>query len=196
MTELDNLVPEPEEHAAAAFDWPRLLLAGSILARSDQRAHQEAALRIATAAVTLVGAATPVKDAGAVLSRQAVQLPRSRAGERARPAHRRSRRPTRHGATHRGSAPSDGPGDPGRIEWALAPGQRLPTAFLESGRRSPLALRVRSDRIRQDVPRAPMADRPDAIERDARRRLPGADARARFRDREQPTSRCSEAAAA
>ncbi|CDO60026.1 DEAD/DEAH box helicase domain protein [Candidatus Phaeomarinobacter ectocarpi] len=49
-----------------AFDWAELLLAGSLLARSDMREHQEAALRIATAAVTLD--TTPdVRDAGAIL---------------------------------------------------------------------------------------------------------------------------------
>ncbi len=66
VTELDNLVPDSGGTSPAAFDWPRLLLAGSILARSDRRAHQEAALRIATAAVTLSGSDI-VKDAGAVL---------------------------------------------------------------------------------------------------------------------------------
>jgi hypothetical protein len=50
ISELDNLVPSPEDTQATPFDWPRLLLAGSILAKSAQRAHQEAALRIATAA--------------------------------------------------------------------------------------------------------------------------------------------------
>ncbi|MCS3500211.1 hypothetical protein M2189_000837 [Bradyrhizobium japonicum] len=60
-TELDNLVPEPAAPSAVAIDWPRLLLAGSILARSDQRIDQEAALRIATADDQAL------KDAGAVL---------------------------------------------------------------------------------------------------------------------------------
>src|SRR5689334_16277355 len=64
-TELDNLVKDPEGDAAP-IDWPRLLLAGSILARSDARSYQEVALRIATGAVTL-GGSQPVKDAGAVL---------------------------------------------------------------------------------------------------------------------------------
>lgn len=66
MVELDNLVPEPEGELSASPDWPRLLLAGSILAQSDQRLHQEAALRIATAALILPGN-NPVRDAGAVL---------------------------------------------------------------------------------------------------------------------------------
>lgn len=65
-TELDNLAPDPSAPSAAAIDWPRLLLAGSILARSDQRVDQEAALRIATAAICLTDDLT-LKDAGAVL---------------------------------------------------------------------------------------------------------------------------------
>jgi hypothetical protein len=65
-TELDNLVPDPEDTPLGAFDWPRLLLAGSVLARSDRRALQEVALRIATAAVML-SETDPVKDAGAIL---------------------------------------------------------------------------------------------------------------------------------
>jgi hypothetical protein len=65
-TELDNLLPEPNGAPAGSLDWPRLLLAGSILARSDQRAHQEEALRIATGAVTL-SETRATKDAGAVL---------------------------------------------------------------------------------------------------------------------------------
>lgn len=68
-TELDNLAPESNGVPAAALDWPRLLLAGSILARSNQRTHQEEALRIATAAVTL-SEREAVKDAGAVLFRK------------------------------------------------------------------------------------------------------------------------------
>jgi len=63
-TELDHLAPETAE--AASIDWHRLLFAGSILARSAFRPHQEAALRIATGAVTMADA-QPVKDAGAVL---------------------------------------------------------------------------------------------------------------------------------
>lgn len=66
-TELDNLSPEfQEEDDVKAPDWPRLLFGGSILAQSDQRIHQEAALRIATAAVTLP-ASSAVRDAAAVL---------------------------------------------------------------------------------------------------------------------------------
>ena len=48
------------------IDWQRLLLAGSILARSNERSHQEASLRIATAAICLPNLET-VRDAGAVL---------------------------------------------------------------------------------------------------------------------------------
>lgn len=65
-TELDNLVDETEGMIAADIDWPRLLLAGSILARSNKRTHQEAALRIATGAVTQ-GNSQSISDAGAVL---------------------------------------------------------------------------------------------------------------------------------
>ena len=65
LSELDNLVP-PAEDEQTSFDWPRLLLAGSIFARSDQRSYQDAALRIATAAITLSDS-DAVKDSGAVL---------------------------------------------------------------------------------------------------------------------------------
>jgi superfamily II DNA/RNA helicase len=64
--ELDNLELEHTEPSPATIDWPRLLLAGSILARSDQRADQEAALRIATAAISLTDDRA-FEDAGAVL---------------------------------------------------------------------------------------------------------------------------------
>lgn len=64
-TELDNLVDD-HEGDVRPIDWPRLLFAGSILARSESRAHQEAALRIATGAVALDNS-QQVKDAGAVL---------------------------------------------------------------------------------------------------------------------------------
>lgn len=64
-TELDNLVPESSDDTPE-IGWPRLLLAGSILARSELRSHQETALRIATGAVALENN-QPVKDAGAVL---------------------------------------------------------------------------------------------------------------------------------
>ena len=65
-TELDNLVAKPDIVPAGEIDWPRLLLAGSILARSDRRDYQEAALRIATGAVSLSNSQS-IKDAGAVL---------------------------------------------------------------------------------------------------------------------------------
>ena len=64
-TELDNLASEPSVDTFE-IDWPRLLLAGSILARSELRAEQEAALRIATGAITLENSQS-VKDAGAVI---------------------------------------------------------------------------------------------------------------------------------
>ncbi|WP_126976679.1 DEAD/DEAH box helicase [Frigidibacter oleivorans] len=48
------------------FNWHDLVLAGSLLARSKHRMHQEAALRIATAAITLE-TSQEVRDAGAVL---------------------------------------------------------------------------------------------------------------------------------
>jgi hypothetical protein len=63
--ELDNLVDDPEDRALS-IEWPRLLFAGSILARSESRADQETALRIATGAVILANS-QPIKDAGAVL---------------------------------------------------------------------------------------------------------------------------------
>jgi len=68
-TELDNLVAEPAGAPAAEIDWAKLLLSGSILARSDHRVHQEAALRIATGAV-LLASSQSVRDAGAVLLSQ------------------------------------------------------------------------------------------------------------------------------
>ena len=65
-TELDNLVPESRTESSPTVDWSRLLLAGSILARSEHRQYQEASLRIATGAVTLSDSDI-IKDAGAVL---------------------------------------------------------------------------------------------------------------------------------
>jgi superfamily II DNA/RNA helicase len=66
-TELDNLAAVPEgSEMGPAPDWPRLLFAGSILAISHERDHQEAALRIATAAVTLPSS-NAARDAAAVL---------------------------------------------------------------------------------------------------------------------------------
>ncbi len=66
ITELDNLVITGDAPPVSSIDWSRLLFAGSILARSDLRAHQEAALRIATGAVTL-SESVDIRDAGAVL---------------------------------------------------------------------------------------------------------------------------------
>ncbi|WBS02027.1 DEAD/DEAH box helicase [Pseudoduganella sp. SL102] len=63
--ELDNLLSE-ETVATDKVDWPNLLLAGSILARSEDRIYQEAALRISTAAIVL-STHQKYKDAGAVL---------------------------------------------------------------------------------------------------------------------------------
>lgn len=64
--EVDNIVPEADPTSAGKIGWSRLLLAGSILARSDHRAHQEAALRIATSAVSF-SSSPSIRDAGAVL---------------------------------------------------------------------------------------------------------------------------------
>lgn len=63
--EIDNLTPvqtadEPE------YDWGRLLLASSILARSKVRVHREAALRFATAAL-LLETTQDVRDAAVVV---------------------------------------------------------------------------------------------------------------------------------
>lgn len=65
-SDLCNLTPDPHAIDPADIDWQRLILAGSILARSELRADQEAALRIAVAAISLVNDAK-VRDAGAVL---------------------------------------------------------------------------------------------------------------------------------
>ena len=64
--ELDNLAQNSPIPSPVVLDWPRLLLAGSILARSDQRVDQEAALRIATAVISMLDD-HKLKDAGAVL---------------------------------------------------------------------------------------------------------------------------------
>jgi hypothetical protein len=65
-SELSNLVSDPDDVDLKDADWQRLILAGSILARSGKRDEQDAALRIAVAAITLVEDVT-VRDAGAVL---------------------------------------------------------------------------------------------------------------------------------
>ena len=64
ITNLDDVYACDDPRAE--FNWSDLILAASLLARSQQRAHQEAALRIATAAVTLETAAN-VRDAGAII---------------------------------------------------------------------------------------------------------------------------------
>ncbi len=66
VAELDNVKDDPDTVSVANTDWNRLLLAGSILARSELRTHLEAALRIATGAVTLSNSPS-IRDAGAVL---------------------------------------------------------------------------------------------------------------------------------
>lgn len=64
--EIANLAAAPSNQSASDIDWHRLLLAGSILARSTERSYQEASLRIATAAISLPNP-TEIRDAGAVL---------------------------------------------------------------------------------------------------------------------------------
>lgn len=65
--EVDNLAAATgDNQVGSAPDWPRLLFAGSILARSDKREHQETALRIATAALTL-SSSNAIRDTAAVL---------------------------------------------------------------------------------------------------------------------------------
>lgn len=66
-TEITNLSANYDcEDPNAEFDWEQLILAGSILARSPRREHQESALRIATAAISLETKQV-VRDAGAIL---------------------------------------------------------------------------------------------------------------------------------
>ncbi|RIV85960.1 DEAD/DEAH box helicase [Aurantiacibacter zhengii] len=64
--EIDNITEVDREDGERTCDWNRLLLAASILAKSQTRKHQEAALRIATAAISL-STEIEVRDAGAVL---------------------------------------------------------------------------------------------------------------------------------
>src|SRR5262245_3717545 len=67
VSELGNVVVDEDfAEAVKELDWERLLLAGSILAKSHQRAPLEAALRIATAALNL-DTSSEVRDAGTVL---------------------------------------------------------------------------------------------------------------------------------
>jgi len=66
-SEVDNLTPAIVcENPAREFDWGRLLLAASMLVKSTTRKHKEAALRIATAAVSLK-TSPETKDYGAVI---------------------------------------------------------------------------------------------------------------------------------
>lgn len=65
-SELSGLIDDPSGVDPDGIDWQRLIFAGSILARSERRPDQEAALRIAVAAITLVED-NNVRDAGAVL---------------------------------------------------------------------------------------------------------------------------------
>lgn len=65
--DLCNVERAPDlEAAALAIHWPRILLAGSILARGSDREAVEAALRIATGAVTLSNKIA-INDSGAIL---------------------------------------------------------------------------------------------------------------------------------
>lgn len=66
LLELDNVDQASIQYSSKDIDWHALLLAGSVLARSDNRRHLEAALRIATAAVTL-GVDQKIRDGGSVL---------------------------------------------------------------------------------------------------------------------------------
>nr|WP_319483786.1 DEAD/DEAH box helicase [uncultured Cohaesibacter sp.] len=66
-TEITNLSASFDcDDPNTEFDWEQLILAGSILARSPRREHQESALRIATAAISLETKQV-VRDAGAIL---------------------------------------------------------------------------------------------------------------------------------
>lgn len=65
LLELDNVTQE-QMSVDVTFEWHRLLLAASILARSAKRLHREASLRIATGAI-LLSTSDSVRDAGAVL---------------------------------------------------------------------------------------------------------------------------------
>ena len=66
-SEIDNLEPPSDTVSLATeIKWERLILAGSILARSERRKHQEVALRIATGAL-LISEDIAIRDAAAVL---------------------------------------------------------------------------------------------------------------------------------
>lgn len=65
--EIDNFEPCVDiTTLKAEVEWSRVLLAGSILARSEESRHKEAALRIATGAL-IISENTTVKDGAAVL---------------------------------------------------------------------------------------------------------------------------------
>src|SRR5216684_3459807 len=67
LSELENVQPnENYAEQIQSIEWERLLLAGSVLARSTERRALEAALRIATAALSL-DTENKVRDAGSVL---------------------------------------------------------------------------------------------------------------------------------
>lgn len=69
--ELQNLDLPPDLAAAiGSLDWKRLMFAASILVRSDQRRHKEAALRIVTGALCLE-TPEPIRDAAAIILDQA-----------------------------------------------------------------------------------------------------------------------------
>lgn len=70
LQELENVEPvEAVAKALNAVDWNRLILAGSILARSEARPPREAALLIATSSMTLAQRG-PTRDAAALLFEQ------------------------------------------------------------------------------------------------------------------------------
>ena len=70
LQDLENVeAAEAIGKALAAVDWSRLLLAGSILARSEARPPREAALLIATSSMTLAKRG-PTRDAAALLFEQ------------------------------------------------------------------------------------------------------------------------------
>lgn len=70
LQDLENVDPtEPVKETLARLDWNRLLLAGSILARSEARHPREAALLIATSAMTCAERG-PIRDTAALLFEQ------------------------------------------------------------------------------------------------------------------------------
>lgn len=70
LQDLENVeAAKPLEQALAEIDWHRLLFAGSVLARSDERRPREAALLIATTTMTCAKRG-PLRDAAALLFEQ------------------------------------------------------------------------------------------------------------------------------